>query len=96
MKIEPNFIKLLKTVNKPEDVRIDLKQDVLGNWCIRWGGYSIVHLKGCNTPINLNLTEFIFVDEDEVVHFVDTDEEGKKQERGQYPLSLVSKIELGI
>lgn len=96
MKIEKNFLELVKLIIKPEDVPISLKQNNIGDWCIRWGGYSNVYLKGCSTSISLNLTEFIFIDTDSIINFVDTDEDGVEQARGQYPLSLVEKIVLGI
>lgn len=96
MKIEKNFLELVKLIIKPEDVPISLKQNNIGDWYIRWGGYSNVYLKGCSTSISLNLTEFIFIDTDSIINFVDTDEDGVEQVRGQYPLSLVEKIVLGI
>ena len=96
MKIEPNFIKLLEKIVKPEDVQFKLIQDSMGKWCIRWGGYSDVFLEGSTTRLDLGLTEFISIDENNIVKFIDNDENNTVQHRGEYPLSLIKEIQLGI
>ena len=96
MKIENKIIKLINKIQKPEDVEIRLIQDNNSKWYIRWGGYSEIYLKGSKSSINLGLTEFIEIDDNSVVKFIDTDENNTIQQRGAYPLNLIEKIVLGI
>lgn len=96
MKLEANFVKLLNKVEKPEDTQIKLIQDSMGKWWIRWGGYSEIYLKNSDISLNLGLTEFISINDECIVKFIDNDENNTVQHRGAYPLSLIKKIDLGI
>ena len=93
-----NFITLLSKVVKLCDNELKIANEG-GEEVISWGGYSNVFLKGAeDVSLSLNLTQYISVSDDGIVSFRDYDEHDVDvvQARGQYPLKLISKIELGI
>lgn len=98
MQFKKNFVKLLSKVEKNTEHPLNIV-DNDGEQVISWGGYSNVFLKGAeDICLSLNLTQYITVSDDGIVSFADYDEHDSniKQERGQYPLSLIDRIELGI